>query len=171
MQEPFFQLSGKDLCNQSHGLLLDLVKNPYQSAKGNANSKFPTDDPPVYEIPRQLVYQRGSNPSVSWDWWIDPNSGAYLVREEFMYMDILGPDYRWWCYQWEELWPLRYPEWSDYLRCHVSDTDYPELNSVYKRAHERAQKRANRRWEKKSMKAARAQGLKRRDRMPGAWPV
>lgn len=37
--------------------------------------------------------------------------------------------------------------------------------------YELAQERANRRWEKKMLKAARAQGLKKQDRMPGAWPV
>ena len=82
-------------------------------------------------------------------------------------MDILGWDYdlRW--DQWKEVWPLRYPEWSDFLRYRWGDIDDPEMQLL----HERAQERANRRWEKKSMKAARAQGLKKRDRMPGAWPV
>ena len=82
-------------------------------------------------------------------------------------MDILTWDHRWWWYKWEELWPLRYPAWSNYLRRFDGDLDDPELQLL----HERAQARANRRWEKKSMKAARAQGVKRRDRMPGAWPV
>ena len=86
-------------------------------------------------------------------------------------MDILCWDRRWRWDQWEEQWPLRYPESSDYIRLFGGRIDDPELQLLHERAQERAQERANRRWEKKSMKAARAQGLKKRDRMPGAWPV
>lgn len=89
------------------------------------------------------------------------------MRDEFKYMDILDWDHRWRWDQWEEMWPLRHPESSDYIRFYRGRTDDPELQLL----HERAQERANRRWEKKSMKTARAQGLKKRDQMPGAWPV
>ena len=82
-------------------------------------------------------------------------------------MDILGWDSRWQGDEWEETWPLRYPAWSDYLRYCEGDLDDPEFQLL----HERAQARANGRMKKKSMKAARAQGLKKRNRMPGAWPV
>ena len=81
-------------------------------------------------------------------------------------MDILGWDYQQWD-KWEEMWPMMYPAWSDYFRCFGGCIDDPEVRLPY----ELAQERANRRWEKKAMKAARAQGLKKRERMPGAWPV
>ena len=65
-------------------------------------------------------------------------------------------------YDWDELWPLRYPAWS---KSHgIRDDDW-QLR------YDRAQERANRRLMKKAMKAARAQGLKKRTRMPGAWPT
>ena len=83
------------------------------------------------------------------------------------FMDILRQDYRWRWDEWEEQWPLRHPESSDYIRLLRGRTDDPKL----RRLHERAQERANRRWERKWMKAARAQGVKKRDQMPGAWPI
>ncbi|CAD6581412.1 MAG: hypothetical protein ASARMPRED_000606 [Alectoria sarmentosa] len=112
-------------------------------------------------IPRQLVYHWGSSPSVSWDWWIDPESSTYLVREEFKHMDHLRWDSSSSWYSWESLWPMGYPAWEiDLQRHRYEGIDY-----------KRAQERANRRMRKKSMKAARAQGLKSRDQMPGAWPI
>ena len=123
-------------------------------------------NPECFVIPRQLIYQWGSNPSVSWDWWIDPNSCAYLVREEFKQLDISGPDFEWGWDEWEKSWPLRFPACTD-----RQGYELPSAQSERQPLYDLAQKRANRRWEKKSMKAARAQGLKRRDRMPGVWPV
>ena len=148
-------------------MLLDLVPSPYQSSEGNANSKFPIGQYYASEIPRQLIYQWGSSPSVSWDWWIDPNSCAYLVRKEFRYFDNLSKIHTYQWDKWERMWPWRYPAWSDHRR----RSELPSTWSARQPLYDLAQKRANRRWEKKSMKAARAQGLKKRDRMPGAWPV
>ncbi len=81
-------------------------------------------------------------------------------------MNILIEDHYVQWTEWEELWPLRYPAWCDYDRCYWGRDD-TDLQSLY----ERAQERANRRLKKKAMKAARAQGFKKRNRMPGAWPV
>lgn len=116
--------------------------------------------------PRQLIYQWGSTPSISWDWWIDPSSSTYLIREEFKYMSMLCEEFLTPPNDWATLWPLRYPAWSDHYQC------YESIDESYRRLlYELAQERANRRWEKKMLKAARAQGLKKQDRMPGAWPV
>lgn len=121
-----------------------------------------------YSNPRQLIYHWGSNPSVSWDWWIDPNSSTYLVREEFKHMDVMTSD----CWMpwntWETLWPLSYPAWSDHYEYCLAFGYYPE---TWQLLYKKAQERANRRVKKKAMKAARAQGLRKRDQMPGAWPV
>ena len=122
---------------------------------------------PSYDIPRQLIYHWGSNPSVSWDWWIDPNSSTYLIREEFKHMDLLCSDWVSPWDQWEALWPLRYPAWSDHHANYEDDLTYSCRDALY----DRAQERAIRRMKKKSMKAARAQGFKKRDKMPGAWPL
>lgn len=67
---------------------------------------------------------------------------------------------------WETSWPLWFPAWSHYFGP-CDDDSYREWQLLT----ERVQKRANRRLEKKSKKAARAQGLKERNRMPGAWPI
>ena len=109
-----------------------------------------------YENPRQLIYHWGSNPSVSWDWWIDPGSSTYLVREEFKHMNIMRDNISWHYWEaWEARWPIVYPA-----------PDYLDRMTHFERIQERAYRRMN----KKSIKAARAQGLKKRDRMPGAWP-
>ena len=109
-----------------------------------------------FEPPRRLLFHWGSSPSVSWESWIDPNSSTCLVREEFKHTGILPPSYDALFYDPEATWPFIYPAWSDFSEGQL---------------YERAQERANRRLRKKSMKAARAQGLKKRERMPGAWPV
>ena len=38
--------------------------------------------------PRQLIFELGNQPSVTWDWWIDEDSPASLVREEFKHTGI-----------------------------------------------------------------------------------
>ena len=119
-----------------------------------------------YSIPRQLIYRWGGNPSVSWDWWIDPNSSTYLVREEFKFMTCPshGSYLRPWR-EWEFYWPWCYPAWfTDPVFLHEYRVSRQQL-------YDRAQERANRRLKKKALKAARAQGFKNQDRMPGAWPV
>ena len=135
-------------------------------------------DPPLlftgyimHEAPRRLLFRWGSNPSVSWDWWIDPNSSTYLIREEFKHMNILTyydripfND----CYDWGAVWPLWYPAWSDHYCPYPRDRS---ARSYWKLLKDRAHERANRRLRKKSEKAARAQGLKKRNPMPGAWPI
>ena len=108
------------------------------------------------ESPRRLIFHWGSSPSISWEPWIEPNSSTYLVREEFKHTVILPPSYGELCFDPETTWPLTYPAWAYGLEWQPRD---------------RARERANRRLKKKSMKAARAQGLKKRERMPGAWPV
>ena len=69
-------------------------------------------------------------------------------------------------YDWETIWPLGYPACAH--RYGPFDGDHYQKRQLLI---ELAQERANRRLRKKSMKAARAQGLKKRDRMPGAWPI
>ena len=119
----------------------------------------------IYDNPRQLLFHWGSNPTVSWDWWIDPNSSTYLLRDEFKHFDIFGDS--WWVTSESLLWPLVYPEWTTYNRGYTDHREDLKWQLLY----DRAQERANRRLKKKSMKAVRAQRLKKRDRMPGAWPI
>ena len=66
---------------------------------------------------RQLVFEIGENPRVSWEWWIDPLSHASLVLDEFRYMNPCHPDHRfhlhYWSVGWEMTWPFDYPHWSE----------------------------------------------------------
>ena len=82
-------------------------------------------------------------------------------------MDILSHDDGLIWKGWKEAWPLSYPKWFVYFGWHPNEL----ARSRYKPLYNRAQERANRRLHKKAMKAARAQGLGKRSRMPGAWPV
>lgn len=126
-----------------------------------------------FQIPRKLLFHWGSNPSVSWDWWIDPDSSTYLVREEFKHTSILLDHWETPWDDWETIWPLWYPAWASHYgpwTYHNGSFDGDRHRKWYL-IHERAEERANRRLRKKSMKAARAQGMKKGDRMPGAWPT
>jgi len=45
-----------------------------------------------YSNPRKLILELDPNPSVSWNWWINPQSPASLVRQELRHMDIFVRD-------------------------------------------------------------------------------
>ena len=83
-------------------------------------------------------------------------------------MDIITKDASFSWDNWEDPWPLGYPAWSDMVW--FREDDDPAGRSQQE-LYEQAQKRANRRQERKASQAARAQGLRRRHPMPGAWPV
>ena len=111
-----------------------------------------------YDVPRQLLFHWKGGPSVSWDWWIDPDSSASLVREEFKNLIDLNHTPVFW-EEWKVHWPFIHPAWSNDL--------FDQDNELY----ERVQKRANRRMKKNLIKAAHARGLRKREKMPCAWPV
>lgn len=116
-------------------------------------------------IQRQLKFDWGSSPCVSWDWWIDPDSPIALVREEFKHMALSSRGYGWWRTG-KDFWPFIYS-------ASHSDLEWNHQKARYDRnaRYERAQERFDRRAKKKASKSARAQGLRARSKMPGAWPV
>ncbi len=107
-------------------------------------------------------------PSISWDWFIDPEGQAYDVLEEFKnlrcvtYIDMHRKD------RLGFNWPIIYSMW------HWS-VAYRHLYAFYRKKEDsifvqRANDRFKRRCEKKAMKLAKAQGiLSRGPKMPGAW--
>ena len=111
-----------------------------------------------YDVPRQLLFHWESGPSVSWDWWIDPDSPASLACEEFKHL-IDPKNIPGWWKEWEAQWPFEHPAWNNDL--------FDQDSELY----ELVQKRANRRIKKNLIKAARAQGLRKRVKIPGAWPL
>lgn len=124
--------------------------------------------------PRQLVFSLGEAPSVYADWWIDPESPASFIRQEFrdMYMttadEVCCLAWHEYCnFGWSLTWPIRYPSWDNTLKpyeWHVED------HATWIRLTQRAQERADRRWHKKARKAARMNGSQAQSSMPGAWP-
>ena len=127
-----------------------------------------------YNLPRQLVFSLGEAPTVYADWWIDPECSTYLVRQEFKDITILTDNDSclwegWRKYErstWKSVWPISYPSWSDFLKPIYNREDL----ATWERFNERAQERANCRWQKKAMRAARRNGTQFHSSMPGAWP-
>lgn len=126
--------------------------------------------------PRQLVFGLGEAPAVYADWWIDPESPASFIRQEFRDMNIITTDFclgtrlEWREYSnsgWNLTWPLRHPRWSNALKPYYGDV---EDRATWTRLKQRAQERADRRWQKKARKAARMNGRQAQSSMPGAWP-
>lgn len=73
----------------------------------------------------------------------------------------------WWTVQetWKALWPFRYPAWhDDYSPFHPDTKAVSEQERLYRVA----QRRANRRLQKRYEKGTRSRGL-RYPKMPGAW--
>lgn len=121
---------------------------------------------------RQLVFNFGANPTVWWEWLLDPESGAYLAREEFKGMYTLWDDH-------ESIGPLTdpvrdispfdYPDWSFERMPIVREMKDVPLEYVH-RMHD-AKDRLDRRWKKKASKLARARRTKGPRKIPGAWPT
>ncbi|KAF7506410.1 hypothetical protein GJ744_011764 [Endocarpon pusillum] len=121
-----------------------------------------------YGLPRVLTFVLDdSQPSVYWDWWVDPKSSTYFLRSEFKQMVMMSEDYVG-VYQFrqdEEMWPFTYPAWYKDDRVQYY---YEWVMAKWQRLHDIAQRRATRRLEKAHARAARLKGL-RYPNMPGAW--
>lgn len=119
-----------------------------------------------YDSPRRLFFELGKNPSVFWDWWNDPASSTFLVREELKCLITTRPDWLRIFQPWQECWPFTYPKWSELHQGYVAQEPW---NSDRKKLLKAANDRANRRVKDKAAKLARAQRLRRPRRVPGAW--
>lgn len=119
-----------------------------------------------YDVNQQLVFVfDDGEPSVYWDWWVDPTSSTYLLRREFKQVVMISmPDVLPFFDDWEDTWPFTYPEWYASNANLYGEEDFAR----WRRLDEVAQQRANRRLQKARVKAARLQGLKYPN-MPGAW--
>jgi hypothetical protein len=117
---------------------------------------------------RRLVVSE-EPPAISWDWFIDANGKAFEVLEEFKnfgpravdnFASIrCGPGLL-------NNWPFFYP-WWDYCVARAKLGSYDEY---YAAIAQLAEDRFERRWHKKALKLARAQGIRQRGpKVPGAW--
>jgi hypothetical protein len=117
---------------------------------------------------RRLVVSE-ETPSISWDWFIDANGKAFEVLEEFKNFGpsvvddiswLLG-DHIFLCN-----WPFLYPRWA----FDMTDGTFRSWDKIIAELAQLAEDRFERRWHKKAMKLARAQGLLQRGpKVPGAW--
>jgi hypothetical protein len=116
--------------------------------------------------PRYLIISEETL-SISWEWFIDPEGKAFDLLEEFKnsgpgrhdewfdgYQPILALN-----------WPFFYPRWPCFLKYESYLVDDEEIEIL-----RHAKARFERRWNKKAMKLARAQGITHRGpKLPGAW--
>ena len=103
----------------------------------------PARRPIGYANERKLVFDWGTHPTVSWDWWIDPSSSTFLLRQEFRLMAVKSlSDGMLMKGSWKETWPVILPTCN----------------------------RANR-LKKKAEKIARPGRYEEPRKVPGAWPI
>ena len=116
---------------------------------------------------RRLVFHFGGRPGVPWDWWIDPNLPACLVRQEFRHMKLCAPHLHKECgWGWREHWPFRYSKGDDHhLPLHMKSTECVG----WQRSQKLAQSRYDHCAKEKAIQFARIQGIYHQPRVTGAW--
>lgn len=93
---------------------------------------------------RSLIFQTDEKPSISWTWWIDPQSSGRLVRHEFRHMNLahqldISPFEE---DPWKNTWPYDYPIWSSFhepiLSWTYSSTDvkFDPLDELYQESYD-----------------------------------
>jgi hypothetical protein len=116
---------------------------------------------------RRYLIISPETPSVSWDWFIDPEGQACDVLEEFKNLGSTCHRYPYWQDKINALWPIVYSRWQWFVKgpCLPGAREKEETIFVH-----RANDRFKRRCEKKAMKLAKAQGIFHKGpKMPGAW--
>ena len=117
-----------------------------------------------HDSPRELIFElEQEKQSIYWDWWTDPSSSIYLLRSTLKPMLMLSRSFITYHMSSEVTWPFHYPKWYGY--CHPTREDE---EAVQQQLYDMAQRRANRRLQKRHAKESRSRGLKYPS-MPGAW--
>ena len=116
-----------------------------------------------YDLPRLLFFELGDYPTVFWDWWIDPASSTFRLREEFKCLVTTPPDWRRIGEPWKEHWPFVFPKWSELHE----ESVYSQGKALQLHADDRAV----RRFRKKKAKLTRAHRAQSQQNVPGAWPL
>ena len=147
--DSWLQILGSEDCNVSLYL-----KNEVKSHSKDMNFTHPSMSAIGYDIPRQLIFELGKHPSVSWNWWLDPACPIFPLREEFKCLVTTLPDWLRIAKPWKEHWPFVFPKWA---------------YSLCKALRDLAEDRAIRRVRKKAAKMPLAQALEGAQRAPGAW--
>lgn len=122
---------------------------------------------------RQLGFQFGASPTVWWEPLLDPESGAYLVLEEFKSMITLWDYYEnhgSCAFSERDFVPFDIPDWLSERRPTKEERrENPSFDYSYRRIF--AEDRYDCRWKKKASKLARARRTKGPRKVPGAWPT
>ena len=129
---------------------------PYRRLMGYANE-------------RKLVFDWGVRPTVSWDWWINPSSSTFLLRQEFRLMAIKSiSDGMLIKRSWEETWPVILPKWSELHQYCAGDAS---SRSKYEKLLNLANARAVKRAKKRLGEWAAPEDPNAPRKVPGAWPI
>lgn len=126
-----------------------------------------------YRVPRRLSFNLDLPPSVSWDWWIDPESPTFPLRKTFKDMTMLS---FWFEYvepqEWRETWPFIGPGWCCDHEKIIGRYDFPsDQIQPWAYLDRIAHIRSSKRLAKRARKLARAQKSRKGLIMPGAWPT
>jgi len=112
--------------------------------------------------PRQIRFELEKEPpELHWDWWTNPCSPAFLVLEEFKWMNGVNEDYNCRDFSWLTFWPF------DVL----NDWDEERHDDNERSAAVQRKRLCAARWKRKQRKKeAKANGYRDIYRMPGSWP-
>ena len=147
--DSWLQILASEDCDVSRYL-----KNEITSHSQDMSFTHPSMSAIGYDIPRQLVFELGKHPNVSWIWWFDPACPIFRLREEFKCLVTTLPDMLRIAKPWKEHWPFVFPKWA---------------YSLSKALRDLAEDRAIRRVGKKAAKLTRPQRSTRAQSAPGAW--
>jgi hypothetical protein len=117
---------------------------------------------------RRYLIISPETPSISWDWFIDPEGQAYDVLEEFKYFELFNAPLGPWPNYANRHWPIVYTRWQWFVAqgAFLSAEEKEEETIFVHRANDRFKRRC----QKKAMKLAKAQGIFHQGpKMPGAW--
>ena len=149
---------------------IDVVK--YLRTEYQLHFDSSTALPMIYEYSensrRRYLIISLETPSVSWDWFIDPEGQAYDVLEEFKNFGNFYSPFRSIHYNANRHWPIVYTrrQWIVVQRPFLPAKEKEEATMFLHRANDRFKRRC----EKKAMKLAKAQGIFHKGpKMPGAW--
>lgn len=101
------------LASEGYNILAYLEKES-DCHPGPMQLTIPSRMPIGYANERRLVFDWTVHPTVSWDWWVNPESSTFLLRQEFRLMAIksLSDGMLVKC-SWKETWPIILPTWSE----------------------------------------------------------
>lgn len=109
-------------------------------------------------------------PTVSWEWYIPPESSAYLVLTEFKIMCLRECRF-WWTGppQWQRIWPFHQRSETDFEGWHNDRLSPKELKIVHTRYARKAIQREERQNHYNPPHEYRPRRRRNRNRMPGSW--